>query len=274
MSALPTSRRSVSLLATAAAFGLLAATTACSSTKTTASDGSEISLVKPGNLTVCTHLPYSPFEFKKGNEIVGFDIDLVDAVAKDLNVETRLVDTPFEGIQSGQALNSGQCDIAAAGMTITEVREKNLDFSDPYFEATQALLVKKGGDEPASMKDLKGKKLGVQQATTGSQYAQENGDGVEIVEFEDIALLLTAVKTGQVQAAIHDNGALYDYVKDNPNTKVTTEFDTGEQYGIGVKTGNDAMRKQVNKVIGAVQSDGTYDDMYKKWFGKAPESGQ
>ncbi|EST37024.1 hypothetical protein N566_15240 [Streptomycetaceae bacterium MP113-05] len=273
MSAHPTSRRSLSLLAAAATFGLLAATTACTSTKTSAGDGDEISLVNAGKLTTCTHLPYSPFEFKKGQEIVGFDVDLVDAVAKKLDVEQQMVDTPFEGIQSGQALNASKCDVAAAGMTITEVREKNLDFSDPYFEATQALLVKKGSDA-SSMKDLKGKKLGVQQATTGAKYAQDNGDGVTTVEFEDIALLLTAVKTGQVDAAIHDNGALFDYVKKNPNTKVTTEFDTGEEYGIGVKTGDDALRKQVNEVIAEIKSDGTYDKIYKKWFGKAPESGQ
>ncbi|HEX2299346.1 MAG TPA: transporter substrate-binding domain-containing protein, partial [Pseudonocardiaceae bacterium] len=116
---------------------MLAATTACTSTKTTTGDGSEIALVQPGKLTTCTHLPYSPFQFKKGNEIVGFDVDLVDAVAKELDVEQRIIDTPFEGIQSGQALNAGKCDVAAAGMTITETREKNLDFSDPYFEATQ-----------------------------------------------------------------------------------------------------------------------------------------
>lgn len=270
MSDRPMSRWSLPLVATATAAGLLAATTACTSTKAGGGDGSEISLVNDGKLTTCTHLPYEPFQFKKGNEIVGFDVDLVDLVAEELDVEQKIVDTPFEGIQSGEDLNAGKCDLAAAGMTINDVREKNLDFSAPYFDATQALIVKKDA-KYGSLEDLKGKKLGVQQATTGAQYAEDNAEGVEKVQFEDLALLLTAVKTGQVDAGINDNGVLYDYVRQNKDTKVTTEFETGEQYGIGVRTGNDALRKKIGEVIKKAKSDGSYDKIYKKWFGKAPE---
>ncbi|MCT2591476.1 transporter substrate-binding domain-containing protein [Streptomyces sp. N2-109] len=263
------SRRSLPLLAAVASIGLLAATTACSSTEAKG-DGSTISLVEEGKLTTCTHLPYAPFQMKKGDKVVGFDVDVVDLVAKELDVEQKVVDTPFEGIQTGEDLNASKCDIAAAGMTITDVRKKNLDFSSPYFEATQALIVKKDEDYK-SLGDLKGKKLGVQQSTTGAEYAKKEGDGVETVQFEDLALLLTAVKTGQVDAGINDNGVLYDYVKENKDTKVTAEFDTGEQYGLGVRTGNDALRKKVNSVLKKAKSDGSYDEIYKKWFGKAPE---
>ncbi|MCF6525131.1 basic amino acid ABC transporter substrate-binding protein [Streptomyces sp. JJ36] len=258
------------MLAATAACGLLAATTACTSTENTGGDGSEINLVSDGKLTTCTHLPYEPFQMKQDGEVVGFDVDLVDLVAEDLGVEQKIVDTPFEGIQSGEDLNAGKCDVAAAGMTITDVREKNLDFSDPYFEATQALIVKKGAGHD-SLDDLKGKKLGVQQATTGAEYAKKNAEGVEKVQFEDLALLLTAVKTGQVAAGINDNGVLYDYVKNNPDTEVTTEFETGEQYGIGVRTGNDALRKKINEVLAQAKKDGRYDKIYKKWFGQGPE---
>ncbi|OEU96656.1 ABC transporter substrate-binding protein [Streptomyces oceani] len=249
---------------------MLAATTACTSTESTGGDGSEVSLVEPGKLTTCTHLPYEPFQVKKDDEIVGFDVDIVDLVAKSLDVEQKIVDTPFEGIQSGEDLNANKCDLAAAGMTITDTRKKNLDFSDPYFDATQALLVKKG-KKYDSFEDLKGKKLGVQQATTGATYAKENAKGVELVQFEDLALLLTAVKTGQVDAAINDNGVLFDYVKQNDKTEVTTEMDTGEHYGIGVRKGNDALRKEINSVLKKSKKDGSYDKIYKKWFGKAPE---
>lgn len=262
------SRRSLPLLAAVASVGLLAVT-ACSSTEATG-DGSTIELVKDGKLTTCTHLPYSPFQMKKGGKVVGFDVDVVDLVAKELKVKQEIVDTPFEGIQTGEDLNASKCDVAAAGMTITETRDKSLDFTAPYFEATQALMVKKGKGFK-SLADLKGKKLGVQQATTGAEYAKKQGDGVEIVQFEDLALLLTAVKTGQVDAGINDNGVLYDYVKKNPDTEVTAEFDTGEQYGIGVRTGNDALRKKINTVLKKAKSDGSYDKIYKKWFGKAPE---
>ncbi|MGP3987071.1 transporter substrate-binding domain-containing protein [Streptomyces sp. 3N207] len=249
---------------------LLTAVTACSSTKTSGKGGEEVQLVNAGKLTTCTHLPYEPFQFKKGKEIVGFDVDLVDLVAKDLKVEQKIVDTPFEGIQTGEDLNASKCDLAAAGMTITPVREKNLDFSASYFEATQALLTKKG-KKYDSLEDLKGKELGVQQSTTGEEYAKKHAKGVTTRQYEDLGLLLTAVKTGQVDAGINDNGVLYDYARKNPDTKVTTEFDTGEQYGIGVRTGNDALRKQINKTLKKAKADKRYDKIYKKWFGTEPK---
>lgn len=231
-----------------------------------------VELVNEGVLTTCTHLPYEPFQFTENNEIVGFDVDLVDEIAADLGVEQEIVDIPFETIQSGEALNAGQCDVAAAGMTITDVREENLDFSDPYFDATQALIVQKGAGI-ASMEDLAGKKLAVQTGTTGQQYAEENApDDAELVVYEDLALLLESVKSGQVDAGINDNGVLLDYVADNPDLEVSTEFDTGEQYGIGVRTGNEALLEQVNATLERIREDGTYDEIYEKWFGQAPTS--
>jgi polar amino acid transport system substrate-binding protein len=243
----------------------------CTSTKPSASDdGSKLQLVKSGKITTCTHLPYEPFQVRKNNAIVGFDVDLVDLVAKDLKVTQDIVDTPFEGIQSGEDLNTRKCDLAAAGMTITPVRAKNLDFTDPYFDATQALVAKKGTSY-TTLAALKGKKLGVQQGTTGETYAQKNAKGVTTVQFEDVGLLLTAVKTGQVEAAINDNGVLFEYVRKNPDTEVTAEFNTGEEYGFGVRTGNDALRLEINKVLKKAKADGSYDRVYKKWFPAAPK---
>jgi polar amino acid transport system substrate-binding protein len=229
-----------------------------------------VKLVQAGKLTTCTHLPYEPFQFEKDGEIVGFDVDLVDEVAAELGVEQAIVNIPFETIQSGEALNAGQCDLAAAGMTITDVREENLDFSDPYFEATQALIAKTDSGLD-SMEALSGKKLAVQLGTTGELYAKDHApDDTELVTFEDLALLLQAVKSGQVDAGINDNGVLLDYVQDNPDLAVTTEFDTGEQYGIGVRSGNTALLEKINATLERVKSDGTYDTIYERWFGKAP----
>ncbi|MEU2789790.1 ABC transporter substrate-binding protein [Streptomyces sp. NPDC007100] len=260
--------------ALAAAAALLAA--GCTSTKAGGSSGGEsasgIQLVSPGTLKTCTHLPYAPFQVKKEGKIVGFDVDLVDLVAKALKVPQEIVNTPFEGIETGQDFNIRKCDLAAAGMTITAQREKVMDFSDPYFNATQALITKKGKPYK-KVEDLKGKKLGYQKATTGAEYAKKHGQGVELVEYEDLGLLLTAVKAGQVDAGINDNGVLFDYVKQNPDTAVTAEFDTGEHYGIGVRTGNDALRKKINEVLKKARADGSYDRIYKKWFGTAPQQG-
>lgn len=116
------------VIATTAA---LVAMTGCTSTESSGSDGSKLELVNSGKLTTCTHLPYEPFQSRQDNKIVGFDVDLVDLVAKELKVTQEIVDTPFEGIQTGEDLNARKCDVAAAGMTITPVREENLDFSAP-----------------------------------------------------------------------------------------------------------------------------------------------
>ncbi|MHC0429058.1 basic amino acid ABC transporter substrate-binding protein [Streptomyces sp. O3] len=262
------------VIAIVAAAGLFAA--GCTSVESDSDSGgdegsSEIELVSSGKLKTCTHLPYPPFQSKKDGKVVGFDVDLVDLVAKELGVTQEIVNTPFEGIETGQDFTIRKCDLAAAGMTITEDRDKVMDFSDPYFNATQALITRKGKPYQ-TIADLKGKKLGYQKATTGGIYAKEHGDGVELKEFEDVGLLLTAVKSGKVDAGINDNGVLFEYVKQNPDTEVTAEFDTGEQYGIGFRTGNDALREKVNEVLKAARADGRYDTIYKKWFGTAPQS--
>ena len=255
-----------------AALTALALTGCATGDKTTTTD-SGAKIVDEGKLTVCSHLPYKPFEFNRSGDAIGFDIDLLDLVAKDLGLKTVILDTPFEGIQSGQALNTAKCDVAAAGMTITEDRAKVIDFTDPYFSATQALLVEKGSGI-ASLEDLAGKSLAVQEGTTGELYAKEHApDDTELRSFEDLALLEAAVKTGKVDAGIQDNGVLYDYVKTNPELEVPTEFDTGEEYGFAVKKdGNDELLKTINEVFAKSKTDGSYDAIYTTWFGDAPKS--
>lgn len=242
----------------------------CATETTTTESGANV--VTKETLTVCTSLPYKPFEFKQDGDIVGFDMDIVDKIAEanDLTVELEI--TGFEGIQSGQALNSGVCDVAAAGMTITDARAEAIDFSDPYFNATQALMTK----DPSldSLESLDGMTLGVMSGTTGELYAEENApDGVTLKSYEDLGLQTTAVKTGQVDAIIQDNGPLLDYANDNPDVSVTAEFDTGESYGLAVKKdGNDELLASINDVLADSKDDGSYDEIYKKWFGDTPPS--
>jgi polar amino acid transport system substrate-binding protein len=197
---------------------------------------------------------------------------MIDLVAKKLGVQQAIVDTPFEGIKSGQDLSTGKCDIAAAGMTITDERKKAILFSLPYFDATQALLVK-SDSTVATLADLKGKKLGAQAATTGLDYAKTKAaeNGFEIVEFQDLATETQALTTGQVEAAINDLPVWTEAIKENKGaTKVATQFDTGEQYGFGMKLGNDALKKVVDDAITGAKADGTYVTLYTKWIGVAP----
>ncbi|MDO5710580.1 MAG: transporter substrate-binding domain-containing protein [Micrococcales bacterium] len=243
----------------------------------TASAGADggLKLVNPGKLTVCTHMAYKPFQFNKDGKIVGFDVDIVDLAAKEMGLEQQIIDIEFQQIWSGAAFKAKKCDIGAAGMTITDARKKSVAFSEPYFDATQALLVKKG----SSVKDLaalRGKKLGVQTETTGQEYATKNAsaNGYEVVVFDDLPLEVNAVKSGRVDAAINDNGVLFDFAKDNPDTEVVAEFDTGEHYGISAAKDDanaTAILGKVNTAIANAKKDGAYNEIYKKWFGTTPQ---
>ncbi|MBO0827118.1 MAG: amino acid ABC transporter substrate-binding protein [Streptosporangiales bacterium] len=241
------------------------------STKPQGKASNGVTLVKKGVLTACTHLPYEPFQFTQNGKIVGFEVDLGDLIAKDLGVKQKVIDTPWEGIVTGEDFNSGQCDIAYGGATITDERAKVVDFSKPYVDVKQAVLVKKDSGIDGLDK-LRGKKLGAQSDTTGKIYASKHAKqyGYTIVDFEDYGLLTTAVRTGQVTASIADSGVLQYYVKQHPDTKIGAMYETGEQLGFMSKKGDNPMHDEVDKVLDKAKQDGTFDTLYKKWFGVAP----
>ncbi|HJR89581.1 MAG TPA: transporter substrate-binding domain-containing protein, partial [Aeromicrobium sp.] len=135
-----------SLKAAAAVAITALALASCGGSKEGAPSASDAALVKPGTLTVCSDVPYPPFEdFDKSapSGFKGFDVDIVQAVADGLKLKLAIRDSSFDGLQSGQALNAGQCDLAASAMTITPERQKNLDFSTSYYDSKQSLLVPK-----------------------------------------------------------------------------------------------------------------------------------
>ncbi len=228
----------------------------------------EVTLLNEGTLTVCTNPPYEPFEYEEDGQVVGLDMDIVGEVAEDLGVELEIKITPFEGIQSGADLDAGNCDIVASGITITEEREAKMDFSDPYFDADQGLLVPAGSDI-AALEDLEGMTVGVQTATTGLGFADDNG--LDYVEFEDLGLQVEALRSGSVDAVINDIAVLGPFASDD--FEVATTFPTGEQYGLGVKTGNTALLDAVNATLERIASDGTYEEIYTKYIGTAPSAG-
>jgi len=258
---------------TALAAGALVLLAGCSSDKKSTDNNAQtggIKLVKAGQLTTCTHLPYPPFQSIQNGKVVGFDVDLIDLVAKDLGVTQKIVDTPFENIKTGAALNAGQCDVAAAGMTITDERKKNIDFSDPYFDATQALLAKKGSGI-TSMDTAKGHKVGSQASTTGEDYVKAHG--ADPVSFETSDAELNGLRSGQVEVIIQDLPVVNGWLKDPANSdyEIVANLNTGEQYGFAVKKdGNDQLLAKINAALTKARSDGTYDQLYSKWIGDKP----
>ncbi|MFF9126465.1 transporter substrate-binding domain-containing protein [Streptomyces sp. NPDC014889] len=248
---------------------LVAGCTSSGSGGTGKSADGEVGLVKSGRLTTCTHLPYPPFQSEIDGKVQGFDVSLIDLVAKDLGVKQQILDTPFENFKTGAFLNAGECDLAAAGMTITDERKKNVDFSDPYFDATQAVLVdKKSGVTSLDDVKAKGRKLGAQAQTTGEDYVR--GKGFDPVSFESSDAVLNGLRTGQVQAVVIDYPVVQGWLKNKADAdafKVVGNLDTGEQYGFTVKKGNSELLAAINKSIKDAKADGTYRKLYEQWIG-------
>ncbi|MEU9442646.1 basic amino acid ABC transporter substrate-binding protein [Streptomyces sp. NPDC048304] len=264
-------RRTRLLAATATTAGLVLVVAGCSSSSGGSAGATVkgVHVVKAGQLTTCTHLPYPPFQSEVGGKVQGFDVSLIDLVAKNLGVKQQIVDTPFENFKTGAFLNSGQCDLAAAGMTITPERKKNVDFSDPYFEATQAVLVAKSSGL-TSLADVKakGKKLGAQAQTTGEDYAKSKG--YDPISFESSDAVLNGLRTGQVQAVVIDYPVVQGWLKDKANAdkfRIVDNLKTGEQYGFTVKKGNKPLLDAINKALKDAKADGTYKKIYEKWIG-------
>jgi polar amino acid transport system substrate-binding protein len=260
-----------------ALLGVIALTvtaTACvkQSSGTTGTDG--VNLVSAGKLTVCTHLPYPPFQSRdKTGKVVGFDVDMVDLVATKLKLTQTIVDTPFEGIKSGEDLKTGKCDVAAAGMTINPARQAVMDFTIPYFDATQALLVAPGTPYK-SLASLKGKSIGAESATTGLDYIKKNAaaNGYTAVDLRDFSALTQALQTHQIDGIVADLPVVAVFARENPaKGTVTAQFNTGEQYGFSVKKGGNAkLLALLNTAITTSKKDGTYAKLYQKWIGTPP----
>jgi polar amino acid transport system substrate-binding protein len=243
---------------------------------TTAAGDGDIELIQEGKLTVCTHLPYEPFQYQdESGEVVGFDVDLLDLLAEDLGVEQEILNVgEWEQVTSGAVFAANRCDVGMGAMTITEERAQALHISDPYFDATQALIVQTGSGIEG-LEDLEGELVGVQTGTTGQDYGEANAEeyGYTTQNFEDLALQLNALKAGQIAAAINDNVPILSFVEENPDTEMVTEFDTGEEYGFPAKKDDpnaEQLIARLNELLAQAFDDGTYEEIYEKWFGVKP----
>jgi polar amino acid transport system substrate-binding protein len=222
---------------------------------------------------VGTDAAYAPFESQNDKgEIVGFDIDVVKAIAAKAGIEVKFVNTPWEGIFN--ALGQGDRDLVVSAVTITEERKQTMDFSDPYFDAAQLIAVK-GDSKVAKFADLKKLKVGVQTGTTGDEAVTKllGKTSTNIKRFESTPLALKELEAGGVDAVVADNGVVTHYVANNAAGGFKTVSDpefVPEQYGIAVKKGNAELLGKLNEGLKVIRADGTYDKIYTQWFGAAP----
>ncbi|MCG8483359.1 MAG: transporter substrate-binding domain-containing protein [Clostridia bacterium] len=218
---------------------------------------------------VGTEPTFPPFEFTNdAGEIIGFDIDLIKAIAEDQGFEVEIKNLGFDGLI--MAVQSENIDIIASGMTITEEREENVDFSTPYINAGLALAVAHGDDAIQSADDLKGKKVAVQIGTTGANEAQrlmDEGIVADVVTFNTVDVVMMELVNGGVDAVINDLPVTKAYMTKQPDKiQLVGEPLTSESYGFAVAEGNEELLEMINTGLQNVIDDGTYDEIQAKYF--------
>lgn len=227
-------------------------------------------LVSSGTLTVCSDTPYEPFEFEEDGEQVGYDMDLLRAIGEANDLDFEVKDLPFDGILG--SLAAGECDVVGSAVTINDERAEQVDFSDPYFDADQSLLVKAENQETyATLDDLAGRTVGVQSGTTGAAYAEENApDGTTVQSFEDSDGLFGAIEAGQIDAILQDFPVNAYRATQDDSLVVTESFPTGEQYGFAVAKGNEGVLTMINDGLADLRDGGEFDEIFTRYFGEQP----
>lgn len=235
-----------------------------------------ISLVSPavvhaadGKIVVGTEPTFPPFEFKdETGKVVGFDIDMVKAIAAKQGMAVEIKELPFDSLIA--ALQSGQIDVIASGLSITEERKKAIDYSEPYFDAGLSIAIRAKEDRIKSAADLKGKTAAVQQGSTGATKAdelQKSGVLRGVRKFPTVPLAMMELAKGGVDVVINDKPVSEAFVAAQPGEiKLLPEVMDADSYGLGVRKGNAELVKKLNDGLAAIKEDGTIKQLKEKYF--------
>jgi polar amino acid transport system substrate-binding protein len=216
---------------------------------------------------------YAPFSSEnEKKDVVGFDIDIMKALAQKIGIEVKFVPTPFEGFFN--FLAQGDRDLLISAITITDERKQTVDFSAPYFEASQLIAVPANEAKVKKFDDLKTLKVGVQSATSGDEIVQQllGKNNPNIKRLDSTPLALKELEGGGVDAVVADDAVVKNYITNNPGSKLRTVADAGfpkEYYGIAVRKGNTELLDKVNKGMAELKADGTFDKINTQYFGAA-----
>ena len=223
----------------------------------------ELETVQKGKLVMVTNAEFPPYEFHDQNAIVGIDVEIAGAIAEQLGLELEIEDIAFDSIIP--EIVSGKADIGAAGMTVTEDRKQNVDFSDTYAHATQVIIVKEDS-EIKGVADLEGKIMGVQQGTTGDIYVSGDYGDAAVERYAKGMEAVQALAQGKVDAVVIDGEPAKQYIKEVEGLKIIDESYTDEDYAIAIKKGNTAMVEAVNKALAELKSEGKLDEIVAKYI--------
>jgi polar amino acid transport system substrate-binding protein len=234
----------------------------------TESPAPEFTTLEEGVLQVGSCLDYPPFESVEGGDEVGFDVDLIEEMASRLGLEVEWVTADFDTIFT--AVAGGEFDAVAAASTITEEREQIVDFSEPYYNSRQALVV--NTDETpdiAGVADIgEGDVIGVQRGTTGKDWAEDNlvAQGAEIRTFQGAPAAFQDLAAGGVTAVVNDEPSSAEIITDLPGLEVVEAIDTDEKYGFAFSPENPELTDALNQVLAEVIADGTYQEIFQRYF--------
>lgn len=219
-------------------------------------------------LRIGTEATFAPFEFEGDDGYTGFDMDIIRAVAEKMGRKAEIVNLGFDGLIP--ALNAGNIDVAIAGMTITPEREKQVNFSLPYYKSGLKVMVRKDEKNIKSIEDLVGKKIAVQIGTTGAMAA-ENVKDAKVTSFNANTEAALELKNGGVDAVIQDLPVASYFLKNGGGdayAKLVGETLSAENYGVAVKKGNDELTKEIGVAMNELVKSGEYKRIYVKWFGE------
>lgn len=238
-----------------------APTTSAATSEAGADEGYK--LTTEGTLTMATNAQFPPYEYYDGDDVIGIDADIAKAIADKMGLKLKIEDMEFDSIIT--AVSTGKADLGLAGMTVDPERQKNIDFSDSYATGVQVIIVKEDSTI-AKPDDLKGKKIGVQLATTGDQYATNDYGKDSVVQYNKGSDAVMALTQGQVDAVIIDNEPAKSYVAANKGLKILdTEYVT-ENYAACIAKDNTGLTKAVNKALAELKADGTLQKIVDKYI--------
>lgn len=215
-----------------------------------------------GTLIMATNAEFPPYEYYEGQDVVGIDAEIAAAIAEEMGMTLQIEDMAFDSIVP--ALTAGKADIGMAGMTVTEERKANVDFSETYVKASQAIIVKADNTEITNADSLSGKTIGVQLGTTGDLFASDVTDKVERYNkgFEAVQSLTQ----NKIDAVVIDDQVAKALAEGNADVKVLDEPFTTEEYAIAVKKGNQELLDKVNMALVNLQASGKLQEIVDKYI--------
>ncbi|MGI9950735.1 basic amino acid ABC transporter substrate-binding protein [Moorellaceae bacterium AZ2] len=266
-----------SLLFLAVALLLAITAVGCSKNTTSGQSGQQTSGKEPGpsrpKYVVATEASFAPFEFRddKTGQFVGFDIDLMNALAAEQGFEVEFKDMGFHGIIA--AVKTGNVDMAISAISIDDERKQQVDFSLPYYQSGLCVAVRSDNDTIKGFSDLKGKKIAAQIGTTGAKYVKNNIEDAKVTEYDTVNDAFMELINGGVDAFVNDYPVSAYFIQQGNNkekVKIVGDLANSEFYGIAIPKGKTDLLEKINDGLKKLKESGKFAEIYRRWFGEAP----